>query len=899
MQPMHRAYSNRIHLENRDKKTLFNIKIPGLKLSSFSLLIKVLTGFQLAVLLYFMLWSYLDRRCFRDLEGAAQGAVIPLFYVSVGLFCLHSVWWTLLILYKSLFGMWRQSVKAENRTALALCTRELCKAQKVRIRAMNKFIDGAISLWLLLIGAMTLKFFVIDDSNCVFAGEYTKDGYQNGANSCFSCDLQLYISAYAVWLGVSLGIIMKTVVLSSSSDFTMKSKELESLTLKESKIPLIGTWVQRTEFRQSIAVVLAGLGFIPFLVISLGAYGAVKQKRRHLFAPFMYTVTLVTALIDFGVINIIIYPLKKLLKKKKEKSLKKSKPFSLSRQIFMLSSRPKRKVLQAFYLFMNIPWFGGCALSHLGALGGIYVFASILFFLCCLLAGSIFMVDDKPYSVKDLLERAKRNNYGLIILRSAFVEELQRIKTESSPQQTRAKEKLDTGTMDDLEGDMEEREEKDRSDDGLIECLIDVPMYLASQDRVELAVVLSYRWSDRNLYTKKYRESSNVPRCFKIRNKKNDGFDWVVTIIEPQLEALIKSLSKQTEDYVWMDQFCIPQECHDEHAKPGHEKLKRELRDILIPRMVALYSSAGVVLAFDNSGDTRLEKEDWYENRMWCLQEYTFPQELNIIPIANGENNDHKALLHRRSTMNQMWFDEDGLPRLNQVTSLEEGSAKRGQRMILDWVVNKKDKIEELIKNRVYDVGSKRYLELVHDHGASNRNDTLPALAQAWFGIIMTKQESKETLIQSLVSHLFETGDSELDVIYNFNERSKFLLTTGTMITDRMLSGQPAGLESGKETEVRIVCHGVKEEDRTSHSHLTEPLYSCTGQLLQPPRFEHWVVKLVFTRTEDEGGRPSAEASPLLGARSFPPRCRLYKMTVFNEPTAKLEYPVGMKFHML
>ncbi|EKX49994.1 hypothetical protein GUITHDRAFT_135671 [Guillardia theta CCMP2712] len=891
MQPLNRMYSKRIHVSSHSQKQWMYIKLPGVELSSFSTFIRGLTVVQLLLLLYFLLWSYLRGRCFRDLEGASKGAVIPLFYLSVGVFCFHSVWWTLLIFYKSLFGMWRQSVKEENRTALALCTSDLCDAQKTRIRAMNRFVDAAILLWLLLICAMTIKFFVIDNSQCIFAGDPTAAGYAYGANSCFSCDLQLYISAYAVWLGVSLGIILKTVVLSSSSDFTLKSKELENLTIKEWRFPVIGAWVQRTEFRQSIAVVIAGLGFIPFLVISLGAYGAVNPKRRYLFAPFMYTVTLVTALIDFGVLNLIFYPLKKILKRrKKDKPAKLPKKWSLSRKIFMLSSRPKRKVLQAFYLFMNIPWFGGCALSHLGALGQIYVFASILFFICFLLTCTIFIVDDKSYSVKDLLDRPKRNNYGLIMLRSAFVKELERILEESRESNfthvvLQGEEDAAGVTKDDSQESGKDEGKQKESDAGDIQCSMDVPMYLASQDRVELAVVLSYRWSDRKLYMKKQNDPSSVPRCFRIRHSNSDGFDWVVTMIEPQLIALIKALSKQTEDYVWMDQFCIPQVNSSEAKDLEYEEKKREMRNILIPRMVALYSSAGVVLAFDNSGDTRLEKEDWYENRMWCLQEYTFPQEFEIIPISNEGNRDHHELLERRSTVNQMWFDEERMTQLNQVASLEEGMATRGQRMILDWVVKRKDNIEILIKNRVYDVGSRKYLELVYEHGASNRNDTLPALAQAWFGIIMTKPESKQMLIQSLVSHLFETGDKELDVIRNFNERTKFRLATGTMIADRMLSGQPAGLESGEETKVQMLCHGVEEEEIGSED-LSETLYSCKGQLIHPPRFKQWVTHLFFTRAEAvEGSRP--------------PACRLYKMTVFNESTAKLEFPLGVKLVML
>ena len=72
----------------------------------------------------------------------------------------------------------------------------------------------------------------------------------------------------------------------------------------------------------------------------------------------------------------------------------------------------------------------------------------------------------------------------------------------------------------------------------------------------------------------------------------------------------------------------------------------------------------------------------------------------------------------------------------------------RGLPIILDWLVPS-ESLREEIGSRIKEVGCGEYTALRDRIFASSRRDTLSALAQPWFGVIMTREESKACVIQA------------------------------------------------------------------------------------------------------------------------------------------------------
>lgn len=128
--------------------------------------------------------------------------------------------------------------------------------------------------------------------------------------------------------------------------------------------------------------------------------------------------------------------------------------------------------------------------------------------------------------------------------------------------------------------------------------------------------------------------------------------------------------------------------------------------------------------------------------------------------------------------------------------------------MILDWHLAPGCSLREACARRVREVGCAEFLRLSAGKFASDRNDTLSALAQPWFGMIMTSEPSRRLLVEALVREgLPRAADGaarELTVIENgLGEDGAVVPSTGTMAVERMLSGPPAGLEQGHSIEVR------------------------------------------------------------------------------------------------
>jgi hypothetical protein len=250
-----------------------------------------------------------------------------------------------------------------------------------------------------------------------------------------------------------------------------------------------------------------------------------------------------------------------------------------------------------------------------------------------------------------------------------------------------------------------------------------------------------------------------------------------------------------------MDQFSVPQACVNSEAK-DYENDKEKVRNVLIPRMTGLYSSAGRVLAFNNSGDTRLLERDWYQNRLWCLQEYCLPAALEIVSLSGRSACLNGIVQERRMALAGRWFGETHEIRAGQVADAGWGGGPGGLAILLDWVVPQ-ERFRAAVRERVKAIGCGEYLELVKSQAACDTNDTLSALAQPWFGVIMTAQSGRASLVRAMVDELLLSDVLEVTVVANMLVDEAVVPTSGTMAIERMMSAPPAGMESGHEVSVQ------------------------------------------------------------------------------------------------
>ncbi|EKX31153.1 hypothetical protein GUITHDRAFT_149478 [Guillardia theta CCMP2712] len=775
------------------------LNIVTLGRSKFILIARAIACFKLVSLAYFLVWSYGSHQCFRDLTGFASLVVFLPFFACLALFAVEVLFWMFSLYKKMLTRMYTQSLLDANRNLLSLCTPELCMAQKLRIRGLNVLTDVGILIWLIIVCAMYAEFERSQaTTQCIY------DAKLGEPNSCVICSLQPLVAAYACFLGVSTGIILKTVVLASHGDFTLQSRVLENVLMNASRCKNpFWVWVNCSELRQLYSATMAGILFIPALLLILGGYVMVSSKAQVFIAPLLLAATVIIVLVDGG---LLCLPWRLFW------SFLSSGGSLPSLKITSMVSRPQRKVIASFLWFLSVPWIGGCLLANMGALGGINNFSAILLLICAILTVFLFLVRDREMSVDENMMRTPVDNYGLIMSKERMVSEFARILAES------------------------------KDGPAVVEHEVRIPTYLASQDRIDLAAIVSYRWSNEHMYRSR-NPNADAPRCYKIRLAGNQGFDWVVTIVEPMLQGMVTALSKGSQEYVWMDQFSIPQE--NKGGTMEREELKRAFKSQLIPRMIGLYSSGGIVVAFNNTGDSRILEEDWYQNRLWCLQEYTFPEKIVFEDISDRKGGDHeKEINSKRSRMSQLWFRSTKRIRSNQVADVLMDHESMQQKILLDWDQTSSSLPLDIIE-RVTMIGPSDYLTTVNSLSASNRNDILPALAQAWFGIIMTREETKFKLITSIVNSYFkETHNLSIDVIVNREEGSQVLPSSGSMSVHRMLAGLPATNEAGNAQLVKIKCHGVKQTQRDS----LPDLHVMTGQLLTPAGFEDWTTTLECTR---------------------------------------------------
>ncbi len=88
--------------------------------------------------------------------------------------------------------------------------------------------------------------------------------------------------------------------------------------------------------------------------------------------------------------------------------------------------------------------------------------------------------------------------------------------------------------------------------------------------------------------------------------------------------------------------------------------------------------------------------------------------------------------------------------------------------------------------------------------GASDTNDTLSALAQPWFGIILTTEPAKTILIKHIVRDALRNRPTEPIALID-NSGVSLSRFSGSCALDRMLSGCARGMERGKPVKVIIV----------------------------------------------------------------------------------------------
>jgi hypothetical protein len=738
-----------------------------LRLPYFGMISTSLTSVQVLLAVYSILLVEIHQRCFADLVAEKEYDLLWPIIVSWLLVLFQFTYAGLMVCCRCYKQMQSNDLVSENRTRLGLCTEGLCKAQKLRIHKTNVMVDFLTLFWVL---GLTILMFMTIPSTRFELGNNPPDksaieqSYLRDHNYTLCPDFYYDIVPFGmaqIWfLGIVAGLVLKQSVLCSDLDYTSQSRALEkSMNLRPESETCMSTWIQLSEqrvFISTIILIFEALCFFSFAATLCPYFWSPAQldekglRALHTFLSYSYIIIAAFAgilfLVDGGV---LLLPRNlRILRDPVHRS-----KFDLRHWPWELLSIPRKKVVLALQFFIVIAFVMVIQLCHFLLLPS--AFGSII--LLGIAVGFMNCVRDLQVSVRDLLLNGPDDNFGLVMLKSDFVEELRAAVLQS--------ESL-----------------------GLIHHVFDLKIrtFLASQARVELATVISYRWSNEETYAKKSQSVSC--QCFRLRIFPCDGFDWIVVITKPQIKALIEELSKVSEDYVWMDQFSIPQK--NLSGSVSDEERKFLVRNELIPRMTGLYSCAGRVVALNNSGDDLLLESDWYQNRLWCLQEYCLPVRLSLAPIVNlGLYSDLTVLEERREIHNRFFGSS------SDVTSCT---------VILDWLLTSSECLKEKVHARVRQVGIAKYNELVSKKNASDRNDTFSALAQSWYGIIMTSKSTKSYFVQALIDAAFAdlSEYDDFDVITNMTAEESILPASGTMVVERMLSGPPSGMEAGEPTEV-------------------------------------------------------------------------------------------------
>jgi hypothetical protein len=742
-----------------------------LKMKNFVVFSCALIVIEDILLIYTISLSAVRGRCFKEEDLLLQ---CPYFFLAV-LVCFQWIYYVLHVISAIFHRFKGQTMANQNRTKLALCTRGLSEAQKRRVHKTNFVMDIVMIAWIIFVFLNFATYMSRQGALC----NYSEQADSSQSTSCTRCEfVPILFLIYAV-AGILINYLSKVSLVSSEIDFSLQSQRIEAFlahTNKSLGSSLLYRWYINAEARHAAAapfICMATIGIVAVFVcwwlddhllpagFTWNISVLVQSSRAVLAVCFLLSCS------DGSVLRMILRIRNALAQ---DRSTPRRR--NTLRRIFSwpgLTSLPRRKFVFALLSWSAMPLFAGFLLASNGARGGLYYYAiSALVFNTFVFVIPMFLVHDRVMSIDDLLNLSSGDdNYGLVLSRRHLVNELRNALGVFNTVCRRGTEPIK----------------------------IDVPGFLASQARVELSVAISYRWTDESLYKKKDNNSEESMVVY-LSNHKCSGFDWNVKLTAAQAEMLLDGLSDAPEDYVWMDQFCIPQaKRQDVHMlNLAHELNKSKIRGMLVSRMTGLYACAGRVLVINNSGDEKLVEIDWYQNRLWCVQEYGFAWNLTVSSLSKEYT---MRILERRGLFQRRWFDS------THVGGYSKGkveSANQSSDIILDWMhISDLANLKAMIAARVSNIDCVQYMEFVSQLSATDSNDTFSALAQPCFGIVMTSEESRKILAQAITAKMLsEPGAEDFIVINNINADNQFVPCSGSMRTERMLSGYLGGLESGE-----------------------------------------------------------------------------------------------------
>ena len=477
----------------------------------------------------------------------------------------------------------------KNRTKLGRCNVDFCSAHRLRIIKINLSIDLLLGFMLIYTVSMWALFF--------------RDCLQE-AVCAVPCSAQRWLPAMPIYLFSFFGTVLKNTIACSEFDYTIESCDLEDKMDGQSDSMTwfnnVLRWTVHIERRISrswpLISVLSVINLI-FMVIgfSIPGYNPVVSAT----AGISYTISTCLILITDG--SFILLPLTLWTNRTQLKSIYHN-PLRLR---FIPKKKAQIIILSFVIIFSLVGTWMACKLSTKGNVAWKVIFGFLI--VDFILVIFIVFVEDMQASYDDLIKLDVPATFGLVSSRRHFVRRLSEICNKSK---------------------------KGAEDQESFE--FDVPTFFASQSRIELSVVISYTWFGEDYYT------STAPKFLILRHS-NLGGAAPVKLSLLQKEKLILALSNSSEDYVWMDQFCIPQPGPDGSFQGlQNEQKVREIRKNLIKQMTGLYSSAAVVVALDNKLEPGLRESRLYENRLWCVQEYCFPKYLNVFYDHEAEEQRHR-----------------------------------------------------------------------------------------------------------------------------------------------------------------------------------------------------------------------------------------------------------------
>ena len=732
---------------------------------------------ELVIAVYAVGLSLMKGKCFLDLINISDLPVMlpvlfgwVIFYVkTIYFFC---------VAYHGFYHRARKvTTESTNRTKLAMCTRGLLEAQKSRIRKTNIVFDIWVLMWILAMVIFRAK----SEPGCV----YWEIGAPNLMVGCATCEALSWGLLMFACSSIFAGLVIKYFIIASFHDYTIQSQKMELLLAEEKaggqiKSP-ITRWFLLAEGRQ-VLVVKIGIVLVFWYIVGSACVftwgffanylDEVGLKRVTLiitwFVRAFDTFAVILVVADGGMILLPWTAYQIFLESKNKFQAVRRERALRGRQHLAVLSLPRKKVIIALSVFVMVPYSGTLVTAHVGL---VHWSAFCLIFQAVFLLIPIIFIRDMQVSMDDLLELTAESNFGLMLSRPIFVKEIAAAIVRHDNRDKNSGVSInDTDFVQD----------------------INIPTFLASQARAERCAVVSYRWMNP--------KNANGRPILCLKNVSCHGFDWTVSLTKQQAALLIQKLEKSPEDYVWMDQFCIPQSapsdsvCDDEKAIV--EAKKAAVRYELVQRMTGLYSCAAHVVAL-NDPAVDLPEIERYKNRLWCFQEYCLPRNLTLCFTDECD-----ALKERIAVMHSRLFPSDSIKDDNDF-EVQAVASETEIPIILDWLVSSEDALKHEVHERVSEIGCRYYMDLKKTIYASSRRDTLSALAQPWFGVIMTSEKTKSYMVQAMIQETLDHGEQEVEVINNSCEAECHW--TGGISPDVMLSGPPLCPETGfAATEVSL-----------------------------------------------------------------------------------------------